>query len=107
MKEERRAARRGNLPERVELWIIEIPTHALGLSSDHRTLEALVERFLEHARSELAILQRHGGERRQRSESSGVIRQVLVKEARPVGAFIARQLVAIDVGPAADHLMID
>ena len=86
MEEERRAARRGHLPERVELGIVEIAAHALGLGRDHRTLEAPVERLLEHPRSELAILQRHGGERASSGESGGVIRQVLVKEARPVGA---------------------
>src|SRR6516225_4345484 len=31
---------------------------------DHRPLEAVVERLLEHARGERAILRRHGGERR-------------------------------------------
>src|SRR6516164_9844119 len=53
-------------------------------------LEAVVERLLEHPRGEHAILQRHGGERCQRGQGSGVIRQVLLEAARPVGAFFTR-----------------
>jgi hypothetical protein len=38
------------------------------LGPNHRPLETVVERLLEHARGERAILQRHGGERCQGSE---------------------------------------
>src|SRR6516164_11827495 len=70
---------------------VQISAHALGLDPDHRPLEAVVERLLEHARSERAILQRHGGERRHsrrwaRSLSRGAIGRV---GASPANAILA------------------
>ena len=59
------------------------------LGRDHRALEAGIERLFEHPGGQRPVLQRHRGERRQRCECAGVLRHVLVVEARPIGALPA------------------
>ena len=49
MDEDRRAARRGQFPERVEIGVVEIAAGALRLRRDHRAVKAGVERLFEHA----------------------------------------------------------
>ena len=107
VQEDRGVARRRHLPERVERRVVEIAADALRLGRDHRAAEPGVERLFQHLCRERAILQRHGGERGQLGQRRGVLRHVLVVEARPVGALGGRQVVAVDIGPAADELVVD
>ena len=107
MDEDRRAARRCQFPERVEIGVVEIAAGALRLRRDHRAVKAGIERLFEDCCGQRAVLQRHCRQRRQRRQRGGVLGHVLVVEARPVGRLLALQLVAVDIGPAADELMID
>src|SRR5579883_976874 len=107
VQKDHRLPRRSGLPERVERGIVEIAARSLRLGRQHRPLEALIERLLEHARRERPVLQWHRRQRRQRRERGCLPRQVLVEKTRPVGAFPGRQFIAEDVGPAADQLMVD
>src|SRR5437764_10814947 len=107
VQEQRRLPRRSNLPERVERGVVEIATGSFWLGRDHRAVKTRVERLFEDTRCELPVLQRYGGEREHRFQRCRVLLHVLVVEPRPVGALLARELVAVDIGPAADELAID
>ena len=107
MQEQRGFSYRGYLPERVKRGIVEIAADALWLGRDHRAVKPGIERLFEDARGQFPILQRHGGEREHRFQRRRILLHVLVVEARPIGALLARQIVAVDIGPAADELAVD
>ena len=107
MQEQRGFSYRGYLPERVKRGVVEIAADPLGLGRDHRAVEAGIERLFEDARGQFPILQRHGGEREHRVQRRRILLHVLVVEARPIGALLGRQFIAVDIGPAADELAVD
>ena len=107
MQKQRGLARRRHFPERIERGIVEIAADALWLGRDHRAVKPGIERLFEDARGQFPILQRHGGEREHRFQRCRVLPHVLVVEARPIGALLGRQFIAVDIGPAADELAVD
>ena len=107
MQEQRGFAHRRDFPERIERGVVEIAADALWLGRDHRAVKPRVERLLKHPGRKLPVLQRHGGEREHRVQHRRILLHVLVVEARPIGALLARQIVAVDIGPAADELAVD
>ena len=107
MDHQRDFMRVARFPERIEIGIVELAELALGLGADHRAVKALAERLFEHLRRELAALQRHAGQRLQRRQRLDVLQHGLVHEAAPIGALFRRQLVAEDIEPGADELIID
>src|SRR5256885_17255333 len=73
----------------------------------YTTLFRSVERLGQNLCGEPAVLQRHGGERREARFLAQCLLQAVVVEAAPGEAFARRQLVAEAVQPSADELVVD
>src|SRR5882724_9788700 len=75
--------------------------------ADHDAAKTLRHRLGEHFGGHRAILQGHGGKRREARLVAQRVPHAIIDETAPGETFLGRKLVAKDVEPAADELVIN